>query len=780
MNNRLGLMIGLLSLAVGQLSAQNQTKQVNDFLKELKGSFKPVVNEYTGTDLKSSQSIDKGVLKVNGADWKCNVSATNIHTEVIDLKVAFQLKSGQAKETAVAANFDFGGWDTRNYVLIPAIIYNGNRYRTIGNGYMPPYPKDMYYNPAAPLTFSNDPQLSPEPTKTSLIDLQTGNMATPAVCFYSPTLKKGFILLTEQQTRFGNSGVSVRENADRSVASIQVSAPSVRKLRTGFGDFAPSGDKAADWETGDELALNFKLYSFSAQSIPDLLKKFMDVRKALSGANHPRNLVPMSKQVELGTGIASTRWVEVPVGKYYAPENGNDFQLGWVSGMMNTFPMLTLNDAKERERVGIEFDFIIDKLQDKSGYFYGGITAAGKIRPERQHQDYPKVQAMVRKNCDALLWMTKHLMLYKELGYGSEIKPKWEEATKKLAQAFVNTWKKDGQFGQYIVPETGEVAVYNSTAGAIAPAGLVVASLYFGDKEFLYVAKESAAYYYKRDVEKQGLTTGHCGDISQDADSESCFGFLESLMALYNVTKEAQWLEKAKVQAALCSTWAFSYDPIFPAESQIGKNKSNMAGAIWASTQNKHAAPGICTASGDYLFKLYRATGDRKYAELIRDIQHANVEAMDMPDHRTTNHGFGTEMERIQLSDAEGKSTIGNYYNTRNSWCETNGLFMALELPGVYVQTDTKKMYVFDHVEARLMNNNKTGEVAIMLENKTTHGAKVAVFAESSKQAQTPMSYVAFVKWPKVEVKAGQKVIVSINSDGTVKSVTPAIEGHKM
>lgn len=733
----------------------------------MKGSFKPVINEYTGTSLKTSQSIEKGTLKINGNDWKCELTTANIKSEVIDLNVAFQLKSGIAKEIAVAANFDFSQWHTENYVMIPAIIYNGNRYRTIGNGYMPNYPTDMYYNPEVPLTFSNDPQLSPDPTKPSLIDLQTGNMATPAVCFYSPMLKKGFILLTEQQTRFGNSGISVRENSDRSIASIQVSAPSVRKLRTGFGDFAPSGDTGADWKSGDEVVLRFKLYSFPANSIPDLLKKFMEVRKELSGPNNPRNMVPMSKQVELGTEITSSRWVEVPVGKYYAPENGNDFQLGWVSGMMNTFPMLTLNNSKERERVGTEFDFIIDKLQGKSGYFYGGITADGKIRPERQHENYPKIQAMVRKNCDALLWMTKHLMLYKELGYKNEIKPRWEEATKKLAQAFVNTWKKDGQFGQYIVPETGEIAVFNSTAGAIAPAGLAVASIYFGNKEFLETAKESAAYYYKRDIEKQGLTTGHCGDISQDADSESCFGFMESLMALYNVTKDNQWLEKTKVQAALCSTWAFSYDPVFPAESQIGKNKSNMAGAVWASTQNKHAAPGICTASGDYLFKLYRATGDSKYAELIRDIQHANVEAMDMPEHRTTNHGFGTEMERIQLSDAEGKSTIGNFYNTRNSWCETNGVFMALELPGIYVQMDTKKIYVFDHVEASLNGNTLT------IKNNTVHDAKVTVFAETSKQAQIPMSYVAFTKWPKVDVKAGQKVIIYLNSDGTVKSVLP-------
>lgn len=777
MRNIISLLSCVLLLTVtGQLAAQSQSKELNDFLKELKGAFKPMVNQYTGTNLKSAQTIEKGTLKDGAANWSCGVTTSGTNATVLDLKVAFQLQSGTAKETAVAAQFDFSDWSTQNYVMIPAIIYNGNRYRTIGNGYMPTMPKDMYYNPNVPLTFSNDPQLSPDPTKESLIDLQTGNMATPAVCFYSPKLKKGFILLTEQQTRLGNSGISVRENDNRSVASIAVSAPSMRKLRTGFGDFFPSEDKAADWKAGDELTLNFKLYAFPAKSIPDLLTKFMEVRKTLSGANNPRNLVPMSKQVALATGITSTRWVEVPAGKYYAPENGNDYQLGWVSGMMNTYPMLTLNDAKERERVGIEFDFIIDKLQGKSGYFYGGITAAGAIRPERQHEDYPKVQAMVRKNCDALLWMTKHLMLYKELGYTNEIKPKWETATKKLAQAFANTWKKDGQFGQYIVPETGEVAVFNSTAGAIAPAGLALASVYFGNQDFLKAAKESAAYYYKRDVEKQGLTTGHCGDISQDADSESCFGFLESLMALYNVTKEVQWLEKAKVQAALCSTWAFSYDPIFPAQSQIGKNQSNMAGAIWASTQNKHAAPGICTSSGDYLFKLYRATGETKYADLIRDIQHANVEAMDMPSHRTTNHGFGTLMERIQLSDAEGRGTIGNFYNTRNSWCETNGAFMALELPGLYVQTDTRKMVVFDHVEAQMMNGLKDGTVSIVLKNNTAYDAKVAVFAETAKQSQTPMSYVAFAKWPKVEIKAGQKVLVSINNDGTIKSVSSAIE----
>src|SRR6478735_12071517 len=98
----LRLLTGVLIITIGQLSAQNQIKQVDDFLKELKGSFKPVVNEYSGTDLKNSQIIDKGTLKINSGDWNCNVTAIkNNNPELTDVKVVFQLKNGTAKETAV-------------------------------------------------------------------------------------------------------------------------------------------------------------------------------------------------------------------------------------------------------------------------------------------------------------------------------------------------------------------------------------------------------------------------------------------------------------------------------------------------------------------------------------------------------------------------------------------------------------------------------------------------------------------------------------------------------
>lgn len=751
--------------------AQQPQGELHKILTNLNGSLSFSVKQFNGTDLVSRQIFNKdGVLNTNTGTWALQVKNTPVsgHPEAMDIMASFRVEKGSASSSAVDASFDFGKWSRDNYVLVPASIYNGNRYRPIGDGYSPAYPKDMYYNPSVPLTISNNPRLSVEKGKASLVQLQTGNAATPAMCFFSEKQKKGFIVLTGQMTKLGNNGLTISENAAQDSCTFSISAPAVRKLAPGFGDFHPSGDIAPDWKTGSEISLNFRVYVFDAWNIPELLAKFMQVRKDLSGPNDPRNILPMSKLFEVVSNITKNRFVTVPAGSYYLPENNNDFQLGWVSGMMNTYPMLALNDEKERNRVGAELDFVVNKLQGKSGYFYGGITAKGALRPEKMNPDFKPLQAMVRKNADALLWLVKHMLLLKAQGYGSRIKLEWEEATKKLAEAFVRTWKAHGEFGQYIAPETGEIAVYNSTAGAIAPAGLALASDYFHNKSWMKVAGDAAKFYYHRDVEKQGLTGGDCGDISQDANSESAFGFLESLMALYHYTGEKQWLNMAEIQAALCSTWTISYDPVFPENSAIGKLGSHMAGAVWASIQNKHSAPGICTASGDYLFKLFRATGNVQYAELIRDIQHAQAEAVNMPpNHITTNNLVGSSMERIQPSDAEGKGSVGNFINTRNSWTETNGILMAMELPGIYLNTDSKKIYVFDHVEAKTISSTSSG-TTIQISNPTSYDASVAILAETTKQAGGPLSYTAFVKWPKVKVKMGEMVKVNISNTGVI------------
>ena len=126
-------------------------------------------------------------------------------------------------------------------------------------------------------------------------------------------------------------------------------------------------------------------------------------------------------------------------------------------------------------------------------------------------------------------------------------------------------------------------------------------------------------------------------------------------------------------------------------------------------------------------------------------------------------------MERIQPTDGEGKGAIGNFIYTQNAWTELDGLMMATELPGIYLQTDSERFYVFDHVEAEVLHRDGKG-ATITIANRTPYDAKVSVFAETASMATQPLSYTAFLRWPRVEVKAGQSKTVVVLRDGTIPS----------
>jgi len=724
-----------------------------------KDQIRFLVCRYNGARLTGTWAASNGLVDTGEGAWICERRGTPESFEV-----TFRLVRGSARSSGVAVAFDFARWSPRSYVLVPGVVYNGNRLHALEGGYMPAYPRSMFFNPSLSLTMSNNPRLLVEPGKRSLIELLTANASTPAMALFSPAQKTGFILLCEQSTRFGNNALLVKENAAQDRLSLVVSAPGVRERAAEFGGFRPSGDSGADWRVGDELTLRFKTYRFRANKIPGLLDKFFSVRKALTGPNQPRNLVPMSKMAETIAGRFKKRWQVAPVGGFYLPENSPNFQLGWVSGFMQT-PMLAIDDPVEREHIGQQFDFVVRKLQSRSGFFYGGITANGELRADRSLDG--RIFALTRKNADTLLAFFKFFQIFEAQGHRDLIKPEWEAAAKRLAQAFVRIWRRYGEFGQYLEPDTGEIAVFNSTCGSAAPAGLALAAKYFHEPEYLDAAKESATFYFRRDVLGRGFTSGDCGDISQDPDSESTFGFLQSLMALYWATSDGSWLQKARVEAALGSTWTLSYDYAFPPQSDIGRLGGHMAGAVFASAQNKHAAPGICTSSGDDLFKLYRATGDVRYANLLRDIQHAHTEATNMPGHETCGSGDGASMERIQPTDAEGKGAIGNFIRTQNAWCELSGLMMALEIPGIYIRTDSGKMFVFDHVTASAVKRG-AGRSTLRITNRTPYDAKVAVFAEGAERARRPLAYTAYLNWPKVSVRAGATILVTVDASGNL------------
>jgi len=729
---------------------------VNAFLKSIDGNVRFLYCKYDKADLKSTLPLKIDETFINENKWNTSLKTNSIKSDpdALDLKIQFQFKKGFAEDAGVAVAFDFNNWNVENYVLLPASVYNGNRIKMVNRGYAEGLDRKYLYQKDIPLMSVQIPHLATEKDSISRLEVNTSYLSTPAMCFFSKEKKRGFILLAEQKSQFSDNGFIVEESKDRKQASFIVTAPGVIEKKPLFVGFTESLDKGVNLKAGDKIEFNMRVYTFKANNIPAVLEKFMEVRKELTGPNNPRNLVPFSQVAKFMTKRIDERYYDGPEFQFYCPENANWISFGWIGGLMNTFPMIALQDTFHLNRVIKTFDFAIPRAQGESGYYCGTLNFDGTYGFRESYPEFPEI-VLTRKNADVLYWMIKQFYLLKKQGKSEYINPVWEASMQKLANAFVSTWKNNGQWGRMLNNKTGEVAEYVSTGGVMAIGGLALASEYFQNKEYMEIAKEAANFYYERDFVNKGMTTGGCADILHNADSETAAGFMTSLMTLFELTGKKEWLQKSQNLANLVATWTTSYDYELPENTELGQLGAKLAGVYWASTQNKHGAPGICTSSGDPLFKIYRATGNAQYAELLNDIVHAHGESI---------RPGGYTNERLTYCEADSRGTRGEHVT---GWNELNGYLMALELPGIYLQTDGELFYIFDHVEAKIEKHDKNG-VMLKITNPTSFDASVSILAETKKQAEKPAGINAFLNWPKIEIQAGDSLSININQDGNI------------
>jgi len=357
--------------------------------------------------------------------------------------------------------------------------------------------------------------------------------------------------------------------------------------------------------------------------------------------------------------------------------------------------------------------------------------------------------------------------LLKADGKEPVIKPEWKEMFRKEADGLVRIWKEYGQFGQFIDAETGKMDVNGSTAGAVCISGLALASGYFNNPEYLKVAEMAGRYYYNRDLSK-GYAGGGPAEILQCQDSESAYDITEAYTTLYEITGNPEWLKYAKDAAALFSTWTISYDYKFPKGSIMHRIDARSTGAVWASIQNAHGAPGIYILSGNFLLRLYRATGDTRYVELLRDIAHNVVQYTTTETNPVVPKAApGSVTERVNLSDWEGKENIGGSIpdgDSNMAWEVVTSLTIT-QNPGIYLRFDTGELFVLDNVDASIIKQDKKG-ITLRIANPTPYDAKIALLSENKVMAGKVMDRYAFMKWPKVEVKSGETREIIVDPDG--------------
>jgi hypothetical protein len=546
------------------------------------------------------------------------------------------------------------------------------------------------------------------------------------------------------------------ESRDRSVATISITSPVVREqyLYKMCDARFPSWDIPKDFKSGDEVTITFRLYCFDAPETQSIFNKFAEIRKDVISDKQVFNALPYSECMKTLENKFNEKNFVPQFGYYSVGLRENylqDWQIGWTGGMISTYPLLFAGDQKTRENVLRNFDWLFPNGISPSGFYWdagqkGTEWIGGDIR--NQHT---KNWHLIRKSGDAVWYIVKQFMLMEKLNI--VVKPSWKDGNQHVCESFVKLWNKNHQLGQFVDSQTGEIIVGGSSGGAIVPAALALASKYYGRTEYLETAKE-IGHYFNENFTKKGISCGGPGDALQNFDSESAYALVESYVTLFEATGDRKWLGIAENAAKQFATWVVSYNYQYPVNTAFYKANIHTLGGVYANIQNKHSAPGICTASGIGLLKLYRYTGNKFYIQLLQDIAHNITQYLPHPLKPLGKAPFGYVSERVNMTDWEGPESIG-YILPISTWAETSLMLTTIEIPGLYVNPDRSYYVAFDNMEVKVISDTKR-EFVLQLKNTTPADAIVSVQEENSSQTAEILGENSVFNLKKISIKPGE------------------------
>ncbi len=692
----------------------------------------------------------------NQPTWSCHWSTDTHAPTRWRGRLQATLREGRSPQTSVGARFTFPDWSRDVYVLLPGAVYAGNRFPAFATSYPPPpQPRPPRDRDSLPLQ-TEVPRLRHEDGPSCLRQMSS-DPSTPAVGLFFPRLGRGLWVVTTQANAWGLFGLEVEEDDARTSATLTVFSPGFRRefAYEITSDRRPSPDQARNLVAGDTVEIPLLIEEFACDAPEGLFEKLLELRRILLPQPTVRHDLPFSAAWRiLEDKYTRENWVE-PHGYYSvgveplrSESVSQNWQMGWVGGALAPHAFVLRGSAESRERALRNFDFIFPRGQAPSGYFYG--TGDGERFFGERYRVPGDRHHLVRKSGDGLFYLLSTLAALEAAGEGAKVKASWLLGLRRCADALVRTWDMEGQFGQFVDHATGRILTANSTSGAIIPAGLVLAARRFPERrsDYLRVALAAGAEF-ERDHLRRGYTTGGPGDAAQCADSESLAGLVESFVTLHEETGDARWLAAARLAALHVASWTVAYDYAFPPESTFGRLGMLATGTVIANAQNKHSAPGLCTHSGLSLFRLFRRSGETWVMDLLRDIAHALPQFLsraDRPipwtipyfkpaDSAVTALPPGYMCERVNLTEWGAHEKIGEVF-FYSCWSEVSLLLTIAELPGVYVQKDTRRAWSLDHVEAEWVGDR------LVLTNRTPYAAEVRVLVETAEEARS-------LSWPR-------------------------------
>jgi hypothetical protein len=566
------------------------------------------------------------------------------------------------------------GLSWRSYVIAPGAMYNGNRFIVSPQPYAP-YLLTEGVTPNGPIVQADVPRLCSDTGYRA--EFAANALAIPVVGIYDPEKQLGYLIGVEVYGDWGVSGVNIQTLPDEPVR-IEICLPVMRRRRYRFCDWIDvDNEPGMNLEPGKTISFKIRVIPVKTATIPGFVAKIAEYGYAHRGQETRRHVMSFADAAELIEAKQDAHnWNET--NGYYQSSMGNTgwiMQTGWVGGGVTMFAMAMSGNPERRRRAVRMLDVFCRQALSPSGYFHG-LHDGKQWRSFGVKRPGCRAFSLIRRSLECTRDVLKTIELLKNRG--ETIVTAWEDAAKRNLDAMVDTATRFGHLGYTVDRDNGDVLWGDSCCGAFGIEPLVRGAEWFKEPKYLDTARKLADYYVTHFLNK-GYTCGGVGDALMAVDSESNYALLSGLVHLHAATGEPKHLEWARQAADLFATWVLCYDAKLPSDSPLGKLGIQPQGAVFANVQNQHGAPGICTASGDALLKLYEATGEERYLRLLEDIAQCIPQMIVRPGNQTTwpNLPAGCISERMMTMD--GMEPNGHTAGL-STWAEISMLLTAREL----------------------------------------------------------------------------------------------------
>lgn len=719
--------------------------------------------------------ITRHLFSFAGAKWKAVIDCNHLggSESNYDIRVRFAVVGGEAKNISVSAGAEFIDWRSDHFICVPGSVYDANRTKKIKMVYPPFLPKKLWRTDV-PIITTEIPGLSQD-KRQSKMNLLAGEMATPAIGLWNRETNKSTWMLSEQSSGWGNNGLTIDEDIDEGRLRCSVMAPCVRERDCFIGSSTlPSWDSGVNVKSGDDVALRFNTYANDCHAFaPDFYQQYNRIRRDLTGdPDLTQHQLPFSAAWKLHEeDYNKNKWSDQH-GYYHAgfPPNVvpvEHWMAGWGGGLLVSYAMLCKGSTLSVERAVRNLAFFFSENgRSEKGIFYAqsdGVRWGGDNFFVQNAPLGTNDWIYIWRCGDYLYNAIKHFTLLEKRQRGFLIKKEWKDAVKKCADALCEVWDANEQFGQYINPNTLEIHIGNSVAASLMPAALTAISTYYNEPKYLEYAERILQKMYDTFCE-EGYTHGGALETLCTPDGGTGTNLVESFMVVYEATQDKKWLTMGHDFAYYAISWFYSYDFQFPENSTHGKLGTKTAGSLLTSPQNRCSTPNIYVLSGDMFWKLYRYTKDPVFIQTILECVHNVQQYISRPDRpiKALNGktlAFGTIHECIQTGEWSGP-TGEIAYDFPDSWPESVNMASLSELPSIYFVTDTEEIFVFDHVNVRIIKTEEHGlELAIY--NPTQFDAEVSIFFETSEEMSHPLGIHDMRDCPTVNVPKGKEVVFS-------------------